>query len=435
MKAIAPTSSDAGTSLPIRMMLAWDRFWFTPASPTMLGVIRILAGILTVYIHFAYTYDLEEFFGRHAWMNLEAAEQLRREAPWPVPRPQWEEMPKFVEPTNDADRKYLFEWGFYPEQIHSKGNYYWSIYYYVPDPPWIYAVHYGILTIMVLFTLGFCTRITSVLTWMGTLSYIHRSPTTLFGVDTIMIVVLLYLMIGPSGAALSLDRLLGYSWRVWWARWRGQPIPPWQPPQPRVSANFALRLMQVHFCFIYMASGLSKLQGPTWWSGTAVHWTLANYEFSPLRLKVFRDALTWLCEHSALWELFITGSTIFTLVLEISFPFLVWSRRLRPLMVAGAFALHFGIAVSMGLVTFSLFMIALVLAFVPGERVEALLARARLNRLVTKLVSGVVSRTQGLAGIAGRAPALLPLPVPELERQAAKKVTAITPTATPARRK
>ena len=28
-----------------------------------------------------------------------------------------------------------------------------------------------------------------------------------------------------------------------------------------MSAGFALRLIQVHFCFIYMAAGLSKLKG------------------------------------------------------------------------------------------------------------------------------------------------------------------------------
>ena len=40
------------------------------------------------------------------------------------------------------------------------------------------SVHALILLSMFLFTIGFCTRVTSVLAWAGALSYIHRAPTT-----------------------------------------------------------------------------------------------------------------------------------------------------------------------------------------------------------------------------------------------------------------
>src|SRR5262245_7129561 len=36
----------------------WDRFWFQPANPTTLGLIRICAGLLIFYIHLAYTPNL-----------------------------------------------------------------------------------------------------------------------------------------------------------------------------------------------------------------------------------------------------------------------------------------------------------------------------------------------------------------------------------------
>jgi hypothetical protein len=117
------------------------------------------------------------------------------------------------------------------------------------------------LTAMFLFTIGFATRLTSVLTWVGVLSYIHRMPIFLYGVDSIMNVLVIYLMIGPSGATFSVDRLL----EKWWAKKKGKPVP---PVRPMVSANFALRLMQIQFCIIYMASGTSKLQGAAWWNGT-----------------------------------------------------------------------------------------------------------------------------------------------------------------------
>jgi hypothetical protein len=135
-----------------------------------------------------------------------------------------------------------------------------------------------------------------------------------------------------------------------------------------------LRLLQVHFCFIYMAAGLSKLQGNTWWNGTAIWSTLANPEFSPLRFQLYVDGLRWLAGHRRLWEVCMVGGVGYTLTLEIGFPFLVWFRQTRWLMIIGAVFLHTGIALCMGLVLFSLTMLAMVLAFVPGDAVRRLFA-------------------------------------------------------------
>src|SRR5262249_18410066 len=194
------------------------------------------------------------------------------------------------------------------------------------------------------FTIGFCTRVTSVLTWMGALNYIHRMPATLFGEDAMMIILLTYLMIGPSGAALSVDR---------WLQRRGAD-PGGGPLVPQPSANFAIRLLQVHFCIIYGASGLSKLQGSAWWNGTALWSTIANYSFAPMDVGLYKEFLLFISRHRWLWEILLSGGAIFTLVLEIGFPPLVWSRPLRWVMVSGAVLLHVGIGLSMGLVTFSL---------------------------------------------------------------------------------
>ena len=72
----------------------------------------------------------------------------------------------------------------------------------------------GLLLVMLAFTLGLWTQVSSVLTWLAMLSYIQRSTISLFGLDTMMVIVTLYLMIGPSGAALSVDRF----WMLYRAR-------------------------------------------------------------------------------------------------------------------------------------------------------------------------------------------------------------------------
>ena len=42
-------------------------------------------------------------------------------------------------------------------------------------------------------------------------------------------------------------------------------------------------MFQVHFCFVYMSSGISKLKGPAWWNHSAAWMTLVNPEFGPIR--------------------------------------------------------------------------------------------------------------------------------------------------------
>jgi hypothetical protein len=356
-----------------RGVRAWDRFWFTPADPTTLGLVRIFCGLIVLYVHLAYTYDLQDLFGAGAWLNLPAADVFRREAPWVAPPLDWAATPIPPAPTDGRELErvtaYAQRWGVDPRLTLAQGNRSWSVWYHVTDPTWMNVVHIGVLAVMALFTVGFCTRITAALTWLAALSYIHRGVTTLFGMDAMMAILLLYLMIGPSGAALSVDRLLERRR----ARRAGCPDGPASRPRPRVSANVVLRLMQVHFCIIYMAAGLSKLLGGSWWNGTALWWTLANYEFTPLRFPFYAEGLRWLCRHRWLWELVMTGGVVYTLALEISFPFLVWNPRRRGLMVIEAVLLHTGIALTMGLVGFGLLMLALVLSFVPAEAVHEVL--------------------------------------------------------------
>src|SRR5262249_26253244 len=69
-------------------------------------------------------------------------------------------------------------------------------------------------------------------------------------------------------------------------------------------------------------------------------------------------------------ELVMSGGVAFTLGLGIGFAALVWNRNLRWVMIVAAVVLHVGIAVTMGLTTFGLMMLSLLLAFVPPSTVH-----------------------------------------------------------------
>ena len=327
---------------------AWDRFWFAPSSPTTLGLIRVCCGVVTLYVHLAYTFGLLSYVGTHGWVDSEVIRWLRNDVKFYQVPDTWRL------PSED--------------DVVARGHKVWSVYYHLQDPAAIYAVHGAILVAIALFTVGLWTRVTSVLTWIGAMCYLQRIPTLLFGMDTMMNLLLFYLMIGPSGAALSLDR--------WLERRRYRARIGRDLPLPRLSsATFATRLMQIHFCFIYIASGLSKLQGAAWWNGTALWGTIANTYFAPTNQGWYLQLLIWLSQHRVIWEFVTSGGVAFTLVLEIGLPFLIWNRRLRPYLVCGAVLLHTGIGMTMGLVTFGLMMLCLVMSFVPPEAVESVLGR------------------------------------------------------------
>jgi hypothetical protein len=461
----APAASGAtpGTWFA-RARRAWDRFWFTPADPTLLGLIRICCGLIVVYCCVTYSFELQDFFGRDAWYNLPLRLEVVRSSPmvvdplsppdvdpvspktpeqqayarkyferWkafpppPYPRNEeeaetynrlrakwgfdlramklplpnerqeqyvteyvakWGGPPPPPYPRDEAEARdfdeYRAKWGTDPRILFDRGIPQASLWFHVSDPFWMNILQAGIIVVSVLFTIGLCTRLTSVLTWVAWLSYLHRAPTSLFGMDTMINIVLIYLMIGPSGAAVSLDRVLARwwagarpqvlgCWRAFWDRLLGRHrpaddivtpgiMPPAQPP-PLVSANVAIRLLQVHTCIVYLAAGLAKLRGDTWWNGTAVWGSLANFEFAPMQYSLYVSFLRLLCKNLAVWQLFVTVGTGFTLVFEICYAFLIWRPATRWWILGMAIVLHGFIGMFMGLRTFALIMLVMNMAF------------------------------------------------------------------------
>jgi hypothetical protein len=379
---------------------SWDKFWFAPADPTRLGFMRIICGMVVLFIHVVYTQDLQEFMGKNAWIDLTSINEHRLEQPWLVMSWDWNAAPQHPPAANKEERDYLLKWwGANPRNAWAKGYPAWSIWFEVTDPTWMMIIHCSFLAVFFCFMIGFCTRVTSVLAWVAAISYIQRSPTTIFGMDTMMNILLIYLMIGPSGAALSVDRLLSRWWAVREARRHHLPVPQWSRPAPQVSANVALRLLQIHLCCIYMASGLSKLQGTPWWNGTAVWATMAVYEYCPMQIGSYGAFLQFLCAHRWLWELTMSSGVVFTLFTEIGFPFLVWNRKLRWPMITLALMLHTGIALVMGLRTFSLLMYAMLIAFVPQETVDRI--RGRLEEWVPSILPHAEMKEDALANSRG----------------------------------
>jgi len=202
------------------------------------------------------------------------------------------------------------------------------------------------LAAAILLTLGLATPLAAVTALVGFLSAANRAPLNVFGLDDTLGMLLIPLAIGPSGARLSLDRLLGAA---------GQ-------GRATVRANIALRLIQLHLCVVYFFSGCGKMLGASWWEGTALWGAAANVQYRTLDL-------TWL----AAQPLVTNALTLGTLFWEAAYPALVWPRLTRRLCLAMAVAVHLGIGMAMGMMEFGLAMITANLAFVPAAFLHRIL--------------------------------------------------------------
>ena len=276
----------------------WNGFFFTPADPTALGLIRVATGLLAFWSLLVLGLDLHDYFGSDGWAEPSAVRAAQHSLTW-------------------------------------------SFWFLVPDGglrlAWLVC-----LGVLAFFTLGLFSRTTAVLAWVIVVSTVRRVPVALYGFDQVISPLTLYLAAtGASGQAVSLDRFL--------RRWRqareaaaappppagvGRRVSPAEPsvPLPSVSANLSLRLIQLHLLVIYGMAGLGKLQGPSWWNGMAIWGTMTAGEFVVFDFTPM-----------ARWPLLINLLTHVSLALELLYPILIWIRITRPLMLLGAAACTWGL--------------------------------------------------------------------------------------------
>lgn len=298
---------------------AWNEFWFRPMDTATLGLIRILAGGMLFYTHAVWSFDLNSFFGAHAWQNRELVSTLYRDS--------WQ----------------------------------WSHLWYMSSPTWLWLGHVSVVFICLLLTLGLWTRTTSILACLATLSYANRTPDAMYGLDQVNGFLALYLVVGHLGEQarnieFSLDRWL-------WLRGcspRERIDHTVSLVQPSIHCTLAIRLIQVHLALVYLFAGISKLQGEMWWDGTAVWGAIANLEYQSADLL-------WLVHHPWLVNLL----THVTVIWEISYVVLIWPRLSRPLVLLIAVPIHLGIGFGLGMMTFGLAMLIANLAFVAPQFIRA----------------------------------------------------------------
>jgi vitamin K-dependent gamma-carboxylase-like protein len=294
-------------STAVRAYDRWNDFWFAPRSTLTLGLARIYFSLLVIVWCVGLAPNLGTFFG-----------------------------PDGVAPQPNT------------------GAYQWSVLKVWHGDAAAVTVWAVLLAAACLLAVGWHSRIMAVIVYIGLISLLHRNDQIFNSGDRLLAIEALFLLIGPCGAALSLDRR-----RTAGSFWDAQE-----------RAGWVIRLMQLQLCLIYLATVRDKLAGTTWPGGTAVSYSLRVGELSNVRMP------DWLTTNALL----MNAATWGTLLVELSLGTLIWVKALRPWILGAGVLLHLSIVFALSIGLFSWIMFVLYLAFVPDESAQRLINRVRRPR-------------------------------------------------------
>ncbi|NDZ56536.1 HTTM domain-containing protein [Streptomyces anulatus] len=332
----------------------------------------------------------------------------------------------------------------------TNGNEAFSVLMWTDSTVWFEAVYVLTLLSAAALLLGWRTRTMSVLFMVGVLSVQNRSIFMGDGGDNVVHLMAIYLvltrcaqvwsldarraarnaqrvsaglpplrdvvgpalwvLLGPVLVAATLMGGLGGTWwlpallwtiwlsaAAWWAVNRYQPH-----GEPRtlldVLANLAhnatLAVIMAEVCLIYATAGWYKIQGSRWQDGTALYYPLNLDYFTPW------PALSDILGASGLMVMVLTYGTV---IVQVAFPFTLFNRRVKNVLLVIMICEHAGIALLLGLPFFSMAMIAADAVFLPTAFLVWLGTRATIGG--RRLLSGLPgrSRTPGKPGAFGPA--------------------------------
>jgi hypothetical protein len=286
------------------LFAAWDQFFFAPQSPVPIALFRILYGTLLIANLILLHPDWLAWYGTHAWMSL--ATMFR------------------VEP---GTRLNLFT--------------------VIPqNDSWIEGLFWVFLASSVSLTIGFLTRISSVITFLCLTSIQQRNLFIIHPGDTFMRVAGFFLMFAPAGAAFSIDRVV----RIRKGK-EGREIQPRSP--------WAQRMIQFELALLYFVTFCWKSTGLPWLNGTALYY-VGHLE----ELRRFPVPM-WL-QNPIIVKL---GSWL-TLAIEFSLGVLVWFKELRyPVLLVGVL-FHLYLEYALNVPLFQWIVLSAYVLFIDPEDLE-----------------------------------------------------------------
>lgn len=204
---------------------------------------------------------------------------------------------------------------------------------------------YVVIILALLYLLAIGKRYIGVLLYFAIIILKTRNGFILDGSDNVIQVTLPFLVIADN---LKHFRFFKADFKI-------------TPIVQNISIIAAYGLM-IQVCFVYFFTALAKLQGDLWLNGTATYYTMRVQDFMATKWNIP------LTEN----HYFVVLSTYFTVLWELSFPFLIWFRKPRPYIILGGVLLHIGIWIFMRIDNFSWVMISTYLVFITNNEYVSL---------------------------------------------------------------
>lgn len=293
----------------------WNRFWFTPSGSLGLSVQRLLVGSWALVWQLSFTADLLTWFGPRGWL----------------------------------DGGLYRSWVLDDSNPLSAGR---LSYLFASSPTVLLVLHGCGAVILLSFALGWQTRITSILSLIVVLAYIHRAPFLGGAAEPVLSMMVGYLCLSPCGTFLSLDA-------------RRRPLGS-TPSANSAWSTLARRLLQVHLVIVYIVLAATKLAGIIWWNGEAVWW-----------LAVQPSSAAWGLDALKAEPVLINVWSYGILLSEAVFAVLVWNPWFRPLVLSVSAVSWLSVAIVTGNWPLAVTMWIANLVFVEDEQWQTLLFRNR----------------------------------------------------------
>jgi hypothetical protein len=269
----------------------WDRFFFEPVPVVNIAVYRIALGILALNYGALLAPDLLVWFGEKGTLPFATSRLI----------------------PGGQGLVNLFIW--LPKTDTS-----------------VWAVYTLFMISALCMTVGFMTRLSMILVFICIATFQHRNVMIPNSGDYFIRLASFFMMFSQGGAALSIDQ--------WLRRKRGL------GDGNLLRAPWAMRMIQLQLCFLYLAAYLWKIRGDLWLHGIAVYYPARLQEF-------FRFPVPYVFEHMWTIKLWTWG----TLLIEFSLGTLVWIREFKYWVLLAGMLLHLGIAYSMNIPMFAQVMI------------------------------------------------------------------------------
>lgn len=320
---------------------AWNEFFFAEQSPIPIALFRMLYGIATLATLLLTRNDWIAWYGPHAWVSLSTMQAFE-----PGPR--------------------LNLFTVMPASVF-----------------WVQVLFWVLVASAVCLTIGFLTRLNSVVVYVCLASMQQRNLFILHGGDTFLRVAGFFLIFSAAGAALSADRLI----RIWRGK-EGLEIRPRRP--------WAQRMIQFELSLVYFVGFCWKVAGAMWVQGTALSYIYRLDELQRFPLP------SWFLN-----ETLMKLATWFTLVLEFALGVLIWIREIRYYLLAIGLVFHLSIEYSMNIPMFQWDVLSAYVLFVDGADLEKAWNWIRdcvgpyLGERITVIYDGGSERLRRVANLLG----------------------------------